>query len=176
MSQYIDATHGRPGPEVPSQGVFGAPTLLAQPGEVANDPHLTLDEKRALLAWWLSDAHAVPNAPVWRQLDDGAFVRAEDVLEALRSLDDPHGGNRQEPTGSPRPSPFDRRRRSVRWIDGALRRKRRDDDDDDDPPPTPVTSRLPPHPPLPSRGTGAGAGRACRLGQVAFLSVSRAMR
>jgi hypothetical protein len=151
MSRHIDAAHGRPGLVVSFSSGFGASALLAHPGEVANDPHLTLDEKRSLLASWLSDAHAVPNAPAWRQLDDGAFARAEDVLEALRSLDDPPGGDRQEPAGSPRRSPFHRRRRSVRWIDGAIRRKRRDDDDDD-PPPTPVTSRLPPHHPFPVGG------------------------
>jgi len=149
MSQHTDLSNGMPGPVTLSQGLFSTPALLAHPEEIVGNPSLSSDEKRALLASWVSDAHAVPNTPAWRQLDNGAFVRAEEILNALQSLDDRPSSGGGEPFGSRMQTPFRRRRRSTRWIDAAIRRKRRDDDDDD-PPPTPVSSRLPPHHPCPA--------------------------
>jgi hypothetical protein len=149
MSLHTEQTEGSYRPVGTSQGAVWTPTVLAHPDEILGNPHLSLDEKRAVLASWLSDAHAVPDAPAWRQRDDGAFVKVEDVLEALKSLDNQGSSDRKQPSGSQKPSPFRWRRRSRRWIDSAIRRKQRDDDDDD-PPPTPVTSRLPPHCPFPA--------------------------
>jgi hypothetical protein len=56
------------------------------PNEVANDPDLTLNEKRAILASWASDACAIEAAPELRQ-GPKAPVRFDDIMEALRSLD-----------------------------------------------------------------------------------------
>lgn len=58
------------------------------PREVVRDPDLTLNEKRALLASWASDACAVEAAPAFRH-PPGARqpVSADEVLEALRALD-----------------------------------------------------------------------------------------
>jgi hypothetical protein len=55
---------------------------------VVNDPDLTLNEKRAILAWWASDACAIEAAPGLRYARGGKKpVRFDDVMEALRTLD-----------------------------------------------------------------------------------------
>src|SRR5690242_3406691 len=66
----------------------GPPPFLAHPNNVVEDPARTLEQKRLILASWLSDRHAVPDAPRWRQLENGAFVDAHEIEEALRVLDD----------------------------------------------------------------------------------------
>jgi hypothetical protein len=53
---------------------------------VVNDPDLTLNEKRAVLAAWASDACAVEAAPELRTGPAGA-VRFDDIMDALRELD-----------------------------------------------------------------------------------------
>src|ERR1700736_4882950 len=58
------------------------------PDEVVNDPDLTLNEKRAILASWASDACAIEAAPSLRYVPGGKKpVRFDDVMEALRTLD-----------------------------------------------------------------------------------------
>ena len=58
------------------------------PSQVVNDPDLTLNEKRAILASWASDACAIEAAPDLRCAPGGKKpVRFDDVMEALRSLD-----------------------------------------------------------------------------------------
>ena len=58
------------------------------PGEVVNDPDLTLNEKRAILASWASDACAVEAAPALRCAPGGRRpVGVDEILEALRALD-----------------------------------------------------------------------------------------
>ena len=67
------------------------PTLtpfLVDPSKILSNTSLSLEQKRAVLTDWLSDVHAVPDAPRWRQLDNGAFIDAEDLRKALRVLDD----------------------------------------------------------------------------------------
>jgi hypothetical protein len=61
---------------------------FAHPRDVVGDPDLTLNEKRAILASWASDACAVEAAPALR-LAPGAsrVVVVDDILEALRVLD-----------------------------------------------------------------------------------------
>ncbi len=56
------------------------------PSEVVNDPDLTLNEKRAILASWASDACALEAAPDLRETPSGT-VRFDDIMEALRGLD-----------------------------------------------------------------------------------------
>jgi hypothetical protein len=106
------------------EGQEQAAPLLARPEEILGNPTLSKEEKRAVLASWLSDARALPDAPRWRQLDNGALVDVERGASVSAST-------------SWRP------RRKSRWIGNFIRRKR-DDDDDDDPPPVPALSRLPP--------------------------------
>ena len=57
------------------------------PREVVDDPDLTLNEKRAILASWASDASAVEAAPALRKVPGGATVTIDEILEALRELD-----------------------------------------------------------------------------------------
>jgi len=57
------------------------------PSEVLNDPDLTLNEKRAILASWASDACAVEAAHDLRELPRGRLVSFDDIMDALRSLD-----------------------------------------------------------------------------------------
>jgi hypothetical protein len=58
------------------------------PSNVVNDPDLTLNEKRAILASWASDACAIAAAPALRRTPGGKTpVKFDDVMEALRSLD-----------------------------------------------------------------------------------------
>jgi len=57
------------------------------PSEVVNDPDLTLNEKRAILASWASDACAIEAAPELRSSPSGVPVRFDDIMDALRTLD-----------------------------------------------------------------------------------------
>jgi len=58
------------------------------PSDVVREPDLTLHEKRAILSSWASDACAVESSPALRQLTTGRIVTFDDILDALRSLDE----------------------------------------------------------------------------------------
>ena len=60
---------------------------FAHPSDVVGDPDLSLNEKRAILASWASDACAIEAAPELRSAPHGNTVRFDDVMEALRALD-----------------------------------------------------------------------------------------
>jgi len=61
---------------------------FAHPLEVVIDPDLTLDEKRAILSSWASDACAVEAAPPLRRVPgSGHAVQFDEIIDALRSLD-----------------------------------------------------------------------------------------
>ena len=60
---------------------------FAHPMDVVRDADLTLNEKRAILASWASDACAVEAAPDLRVSTSGAVVLWDDVIDALRILD-----------------------------------------------------------------------------------------
>ena len=62
---------------------------FAYPRQVVQDPDLTLNEKRAILASWASDACS-KDAPALRQAPrDGHLpVGFDDIMDALRELDD----------------------------------------------------------------------------------------
>jgi hypothetical protein len=62
-------------------------TAFAHPMDVVRDPDLTLNEKRAILASWASDACAIEAAPALRANASGSVVRWDDVMDALRILD-----------------------------------------------------------------------------------------
>jgi hypothetical protein len=73
---------------------FAIDTLLhparafLHPQHVVNDPDLTLNEKRAILASWASDACAIEAAPELRQVPGTPQpVRYDHVMDALRTLD-----------------------------------------------------------------------------------------
>ena len=59
------------------------------PSDVVGDPDLTLNEKRAILASWASDACALEAVPTLRCLPGGKRpVRFDEVMDALRALDE----------------------------------------------------------------------------------------
>ena len=60
---------------------------FGHPAEVVADPDLTLNEKRAILASWASDACAIEAAPALRKSPAGEPVSFDDVMDALRALD-----------------------------------------------------------------------------------------
>jgi hypothetical protein len=57
------------------------------PSHVINDPDLTLNEKRAILASWASDACSLEAAPHLRCAPGKRPVLFDEVVEALRTLD-----------------------------------------------------------------------------------------
>jgi hypothetical protein len=65
---------------------------FAHPMDVVRDPDLTLNEKRAILASWASDACSVEAAPELRFTTTGSLVRWDDIMDALRTLDRERGG------------------------------------------------------------------------------------
>src|SRR5947209_12667362 len=60
---------------------------FAHPKDVVNDPDLSLNEKRAILASWASDACAVEAAPALRKTPSGRVVSFDEIMDAMRSLD-----------------------------------------------------------------------------------------
>lgn len=109
--------------------------VFVHPEEVADNPILTPSEKRALLASWASDQHAVEGAPQLRQLDSGAIVPLDAILSALRALDEPAAP--QSPSAwRPRPRRLRLRQLRRRTMSRLLRRP------DDDPPPPPKPARV----------------------------------
>ena len=81
---------------------FDLDTLLhpahafAHPMDVVRDTDLTLNEKRAILASWASDACAVEAAPDLRLNASGRVVPWDDIMDALRALE-------REDCAKPRP-------------------------------------------------------------------------
>jgi hypothetical protein len=62
------------------------------PAAVLKDPDLTLNEKRAILASWASDACAIEAAPDLRAPPSGRIVRFDEIMDALRALDEEVNG------------------------------------------------------------------------------------
>ncbi len=61
---------------------------FTHPQAVVDDPGLSLNEKRAVLAAWASDACAVEAAPALRRAPGSpSAVSVDEILEALRTLD-----------------------------------------------------------------------------------------
>jgi hypothetical protein len=75
-------------------GLLHPAQAFCHPSEVVNDPDLTLNEKRAILASWASDACAVEAAPELRSAPHGSTVRFDDILDALRTLDKQANGDK----------------------------------------------------------------------------------
>jgi hypothetical protein len=74
-------------------------TVFDHPRDVVRHSHLTLAEKRAILASWASDASAIASCPSLRAPAGLRNpVTIDDILEALSELD---GGPRNPPGGKP---------------------------------------------------------------------------
>lgn len=81
-------------------------SAFLHPDQVVGDPDLTLNEKRAILASWASDACAVEAAPALRQNPGGRAVPFDDIMKALRTLDRQHAAAAAD---------AGRTRRATRW-------------------------------------------------------------
>jgi hypothetical protein len=79
---------------------------FGHPSEVVCDPDLTLNEKRAILSSWASDACALEAAHELRATPAGT-VRFDDIMDAMRELDRSAG----EPNINPKYRRIVRRRR-----------------------------------------------------------------
>src|SRR4051812_39081763 len=90
---------------------------FAHPLDVVRDRDLTLNEKRAILASWASDACAVEAAPALRRTPEGRAVAFDDIMDALRILD-------REAADCPKPPPRYRRVLANR-LPGVFGRKSR---------------------------------------------------
>ena len=127
--------------------------VFGHPYDVVDHPNLSPGEKRALLASWASDANAVPHMPSLRQLPDGSIVKLDDILGALKALDercDIVAGRGNRPALWPLRLKRHRRPRLRMWP-----RSGRRHDDDDDPPPFPAGAAL-----RPKDGGGAESAQA----------------
>jgi hypothetical protein len=144
MQPNITPNRNEAGVAVVDSRIWADPTL------VVNDPAMTLAEKRELLACWASDARAVPNYPPLRQLESGAFVTIDAVLNALKRLDDLEGRARPKEARGEWPIRGHWSRLGQRW-----RRSSRDDDDDD--PFSPAAAMRPPRLPTLDDATAVAA-------------------
>jgi hypothetical protein len=76
-----------------SNAMAMGPTVLVQgmkpqrPIEVVKSPSLSIDDKRAILAAWASDYHAVDSRPALRQVPGTEPVSIDEVQSALKELD-----------------------------------------------------------------------------------------
>ena len=57
------------------------------PEAILSADWLLADEKRAVLASWASDIHAVRDKPALRELEDGTVLEVDTILDALKALD-----------------------------------------------------------------------------------------
>ena len=83
----------------------------AHPSDVLDDLDLTRSEKRAVLAFWASDASAVVSQPSLRKLPRaGGTVTIDEIMDALRSLDAPQEGGARSRRAASTTSPWRWRR------------------------------------------------------------------
>src|ERR1700745_1398056 len=68
-------------------GLVHPSQVFEHPRDVVSDPDLSLNEKRAILASWPSDACAIEAAPAWRKTPAGRVVSFDEIMDAMRSLD-----------------------------------------------------------------------------------------
>jgi hypothetical protein len=61
---------------------------FSHPQEVVCEPDLSINEKRAILASWASDACAVEAMPGFRRSSAGTTVTFDDIMDALKELDE----------------------------------------------------------------------------------------
>jgi hypothetical protein len=75
-------------PELDLEQLLNPARAFREPRDVVCHPHLTLSEKRAVLASWASDASAIAAFPGLRQGPEGSPpVSVDEILAALNELD-----------------------------------------------------------------------------------------
>jgi hypothetical protein len=68
-------------------GLVRPSQLFEHPKDIVSDPDLSLNEKRAILASWASDACAIEAAPALRKTPCGRVMSFDEIMDAMRSLD-----------------------------------------------------------------------------------------
>jgi hypothetical protein len=68
-------------------GLVHPSQVFDHPRNVLSDPDLSLNEKRAILASWASDACAIEASPALRRNPKGGVVSFDAIMDALRTLD-----------------------------------------------------------------------------------------
>jgi hypothetical protein len=68
-------------------GLVHPSQVFEHPRDVVSDPDLSLNEKRAVLASWASDACAIEAAPALRKTPAGRVVSFDEIMDAMRALD-----------------------------------------------------------------------------------------
>jgi hypothetical protein len=68
-------------------GLVHPSQVFDHPSDVLSDPDLSLNEKRAILASWASDACAIEASPALRRTPKGGVVSFDAIMDALRTLD-----------------------------------------------------------------------------------------
>jgi len=68
-------------------GLVHPSEVFEHPRDVVMDPDRSLNEKRAILASWASDACAIEAAPALRRAPKGRVVHFDEIMDALRALD-----------------------------------------------------------------------------------------
>ena len=96
--------------------------IYEKPSDVVNDPALSLNEKRAILASWASDACSVEAAPALRKNPWGRVVPFDEIMDALRILD-----TQADRYGKPLPH-YKRVLASKSVPPASLRSRKRDDE------------------------------------------------
>ena len=140
--------------------------IHTDPRQVVEDRAFTVAEKREILASWACDSRAPHNSPSLRVIDSGAVVGVDEILEALKSLDESEHLTENNEQRWLR-LPYARRGRGVRDLSLRRRPRREESNDDDDPPPCPVRSR-PPGPILPPLTVAARAPKQERMPEDAL--------
>jgi hypothetical protein len=102
MNFPIAYARGRQVPDCPllPEDFPAAASRLTRPGEVVADCRLGLEDKRRILAAWLSDACAVENKPGFREWINGAVASVYELRQALKRLD---GDDTRPPEAAPPP-------------------------------------------------------------------------
>jgi hypothetical protein len=116
-SSNSDAPGRRSGDAFDLDALLHPARAFAHPLDVVRDRDLTSHEKRAILASWASDAHAVEAAPGLHRTQEGGAIQFDEVMDALRVLG-------REAGDGPKPPPHYRRVLANR-VAGVFGRKSR---------------------------------------------------
>jgi hypothetical protein len=100
-------------------GLVHPSEVFEHPKDVVSDPDLSLNEKRAILASWASDACAIEAAPALRRTPAGRVVTFDEIMDAMRALDQELGSAQARRKTSAKSPPVNRRRMSGPSNQGA---------------------------------------------------------
>jgi hypothetical protein len=80
------------------EGLVHPSQCYEHPRDVVSDPDLSLNEKRAILASWASDACAIEAAPALRKTPTGRAVPFDEIMDAMLALDEEVAAARSAPS------------------------------------------------------------------------------